>query len=48
MCVAVRKVANGFLYVTEGYTLNKSEGCTGVWTPVTLPAKPTLRGTRPS
>lgn len=45
LCVQVMPVVNGCLYSTEGYMLRKSEGAIGLWTPVRLPAMPTLANT---
>jgi hypothetical protein len=47
LCVLVRRIANGFLYVTEGYTIapEGSQGAVGFWTPVRLPDYPTKANT---
>ncbi len=39
LCVLVRQIANGFLYVTEGFTIDEGQAV-GFWAPCTLPDKP--------
>jgi hypothetical protein len=48
LCVLVRKVSNGFLYVTEGYTIDDrgTEGAVGFWTPAILPHAPRKTNTK--
>lgn len=38
--VSVKKISNGFCYVTNGHFLFKGEGAKGFWQPVTLPNVP--------
>ena len=39
--VKVRKISNGFAYVTDGHFIGKEEGAVGQWTPAEVPNPPT-------
>lgn len=39
--VKVRRIANGFAYITDGHFLYMAEGAKGIWQPVVLPILPT-------
>lgn len=41
---AVRKSANGVLYVMDGAFMYRAEGGAGLWSPIAEPAKPPLTG----